>query len=67
MAIFGNVRWAVGALFLDTYRICAVTETVREYLYDLFLRPVIFVVGFAVRERAKLAPEIGERLRKFGV
>ena len=67
VAIFGDVRRATGALFLYMYRICGVTETVREYLYDLFLRPVIFVVGFSVREQAKLAPEFCEQLGKSGV
>ena len=48
------------------YRICDVTETGQEYLYDLFLWAVTFVAGFPVREQAKLAPESGERLGKFG-
>ena len=63
---FGDIWWAAGALFLDVYRICGVTETGQEYLYDLLLWSVTFVADFPVREQAKLAPESGERLGKFG-
>ena len=48
------------------YRICGVTETGQDYLYDLFLRAVTFVAGPSVCEQAKLVPESGERLGRFG-
>ena len=52
VAIFRNVRRAVGAIFMDMYRICGMPETGREYLYDLFLSAVtLLLVSPCVREQ----------------
>lgn len=55
------------ALSLGMYQICGGPDSGREYLHDLFLGAGTFVAGFSVREVAKLAPDLGERLGKIGV